>query len=141
MDDEQQQQVKDEEHLRLLSLGYMISAGVTAFFSLFGLLYVFMGMLFTSLLRHVPNPKPGEAPPEFLGWFFAIIGGVIFVFGITIAILKFQTARCLKQRRSLTFCQIIAGITCLGIPYGTALGVLTFIALGRPSLRRLFNAQ
>jgi hypothetical protein len=141
MDDELRQQVKDEEQLRLLSLGYMISAGVTAVFSFFGLIYVFMGLMFSFVFRHVPNAKPEEAPPEFFGWLMVIMGGAFLVFGITIAILKWQAARCLKQRRSLTFCRVIAGITCLGMPYGTALGVLTFIALGRPSLRRLFDAQ
>jgi hypothetical protein len=37
------QSIIDEEHLKLLSLGYMISAATSAFFSLFGLMYVAMG--------------------------------------------------------------------------------------------------
>ena len=38
------QAIIDEEHLKLLSLGYMISAATSAFFSLFGLMYMIMGI-------------------------------------------------------------------------------------------------
>ena len=37
------QGILDEEHVRLLSIGYLVSAGTSAFVSLFGLLYAFMG--------------------------------------------------------------------------------------------------
>jgi hypothetical protein len=117
----------------------MISAGITAFFSLFGLVYVFMGLMFTSIIRYMPNPKEGPTPPQFFGWIFAVIGFVVLIIGLTVAVLKWQAARCLKQRRSLTFCRVIAGISCLEVPYGTVLGILTYLALGRTSVQRLFN--
>lgn len=36
LDTQARQQILDEEHLRLLSIFYYVSAGTTAFFSLFG---------------------------------------------------------------------------------------------------------
>ncbi len=60
---------------------------------------------------------------------------------ITMAALKFYTAVCLKQRKSRTFCLVVAAISCLEVPYGTILGVFTFLVLERPSVARLFGAN
>ena len=135
------QTVLDAEHLKLLSIGYMISAGFNAFFMLFGLFYVFMGIMFSEMIRVSPevNTKPGQPPPAFFGWIFAGIVLVFFAIGLTFTILKCRAASNLKRRRSRIFCMVVAGLTCLEFPYGTALGVFTFIALGRESVVRLFQ--
>jgi hypothetical protein len=132
----------DEEHLKLLSLGYMISAAIGALFSLFGLFYVFMGLMMGSLFSHVSATaaNPDNAPPAFIGWILAGFGAAFIVVLGTLALLKFKTASCIKQRRSRIFCMVIAGISCLEFPYGTALGVATFIVLGRDSVIRLFDS-
>lgn len=137
------QAIIDGEHLKLLSIGYMISAGFNAFFMLFGLFYVFMGVAASEMIRLSPetNSKPGQLPPAFIGWIFAGIGLAVFAVGLTFAILKFRAASNLKRRRSRIFCMVVAGLTCLEFPYGTALGVFTFIALGRESVVRLFETH
>ena len=48
-DDGSRQSLLDDEHLRLLALGYQIEGGVSACFSLFGLLYVVMGVGMTGI--------------------------------------------------------------------------------------------
>jgi hypothetical protein len=139
------QAIVDEEHLKLLSLGYMISAATTAFFSLFGLMYVFMGIFISTVGSHqsetvaVAN-RSGQAPPAFVGWFFVAMGIAFFVIATGLAAAKLQTAFWIKRRKARTLCMVVAGISCLGIPYGTALGVLTFMVLGRDSVTRLFDA-
>jgi len=137
------QTIIDEEHLKLLSLGYMISAGVTAFFSLFGLMYVFMGVAMTAALAHLPASatKVPQPPPAFVGWILSGFGFALFVFGLGFAALKLRTAFCIKQRKSRTFCMVIAAIFCLGVPYGTVLGVLSFMVLTRPSVARQFDTS
>jgi hypothetical protein len=137
------QSIIDEEHLKLLSLGYMISAGVAAFFSLFGLLYVFMGIVFSIAFSHLPAAagKAGEQPPAFVGWIFAGIGLVVFLLAIGMAFARFWAARCIKKRKSRTYCMVIAAIGCLEFPYGMALGVLSFIVLGRASVVKQFTAN
>jgi len=135
------QSIIDEEHLNLLSLSYMISAGVAAFFSLFGLLYVFMGIIMSFAISHAPPGKNGEPPPAFLGWIFAGIGLLIFLLAMGVAIARFWAARCIKQRKSRTFCMVIAALGCLEFPYGTALGVLSFVVLGRESVVKQFTAN
>jgi hypothetical protein len=131
----------DEEHLKLLSLGYMISAAITGFFALFGLMYVFLGVMMVGFISHKPElvTNATQEPPAFIGWFFGAIGLSFFAVGIALAAVKLRTALCIRNRKSRTFCLVVAGITCLGIPYGTALGVLSFIVLGRDSVVRLFH--
>lgn len=136
------QSIVDEEHLKLLALGYMISAGTTAFFSLFGLMYMFMGIVLSVSLAHAPEATAGSSqpPPAFMGWIFAGFGLAIFLILILIAALKLRVASCIKRRQARTFCMVIAGISCLEVPYGTLLGVFSFIVLGRDSVAGQFHA-
>lgn len=133
--------VVDEEHLKLLYIGYLISAAFSALFALLGIFYVLMGAMMSAVLSHAPEKatKSGQPPPAFIGWFFAAIGLLVIFFSVAFAILKFQTASRIKQRKSRIFCMVIAAFSCLEFPYGTALGVATFIVLGRESVTRLFD--
>ena len=132
----ERQAIVDEEQLRLLALGYVISGVVTALFSLLGLVYAGMGAIFLSL----PIPaKEGEPPPAFIGGLFLVLGGAFVLFGAALAAAKLWASRCLKRRERRTFCLVTAAFTCLGVPWGTALGVATFVVLGRPSVAALFG--
>lgn len=137
------QSVVDDEHLKLLALGYMISAAISAFFSLIGLMYMAMGAFFGEMISHMPPnaSSAGQPPPEFFGWIFGGIGLLIFLVMMGIAALKFRAAFLLKQRRGRTFCMVIAALCCLGVPYGTVLGVFTFIVLGRNSVELRFRGE
>src|SRR5690349_16609808 len=119
----------------------MVSAGVNAFMSLFGLMYLCMGIFMGEAFSHIP-PGPGNAqgpPPQMFLWIFGGIGAMFFVGFLTFAGLKVRAGLCLKRRKSRTFCMVVAALSCLEIPYGTLVGVFTFIILGRPSVIRLFG--
>ncbi len=141
IDPESRQAVLDEEHLRLLSIGYVISGTITGVFSLFGLLYAVLGLMLGVLVSATSKGAGAAqaAPPDAIGWIFGIFGGVFFLVLACIAAAKFRTAYCIKKRKGRTFCTVIAALSCLGIPYGTCLGVFTFIVLGRPGVGRLFR--
>jgi hypothetical protein len=139
-DPEQRQAVLDEEHLKLLRIGYLVSAGMNALFSLLGLVYIGLGVLMATVLSSLPVRHGPPPPPAFVGWFMGAMGLGMFLLMLTLAILKFRTARCLGNRRSRGFCMVVAGISCLGFPYGTLLGVSTFLVLGRSSVKGLFEA-
>ncbi len=142
MEDSLRQSILDDEHLKLLSIGYMISSAMSAFFSLLGLFYLFIGVTVGWVIAHAPHPNVGsgqEPPPQLFVWFFGGIGLVVFVFSIALAAVKLRTAFCLRERRSRIFCMVVAGICCLGVPYGTLLGVFTFIVLGRPPVMQTFD--
>ena len=128
------QQIIDGEHLRLLRIGYFISAGYMAIFIPVGLLYAGMGVMMT----HLPS-GPGAPPPAMFTWLFGTIGACFTLFAGVGAGLKLLVAIRLKERRSRVLCLIVAGLSCLEIPYGTALGVMTFVVLGRGSVQRMFD--
>jgi hypothetical protein len=142
MDDEvSRRQIIDDEHVRLLALGYQISAGLSALFSLFGLMYAGMGFAMGALVARMPGPNAQQqAPPAFIGWLFAGLGLFMFATMVVMALLKLRVASCLKRHTSRTFCLVIGGISCLGIPYGLILGAFTFLVLGRDSVIRQFHS-
>jgi hypothetical protein len=136
----ERERILDEEHLRLLSIGYMVSAGATAFFSFFALFYVCLGLFFVFFAPSMPSRPGQDMPPAALGWVFVVVGALVFVFMVLVAALKFHASRCLKRRTSRLFCMVIAGLCCLAVPYGTLLGVFTFLVLSRASVRVLFES-
>ncbi|MCC6440288.1 MAG: hypothetical protein IT476_06650 [Rhodanobacteraceae bacterium] len=136
------QDIVDTEHLRLLAFGYVFSAIMSALMSLLGLLYAGIGFVMSHFFAEAAlnATNPDKIPPEALGTIVSVFGGVFFVVLMALALLKFYAASCIRRRKSRLFCQIIAGISCLAIPYGTLLGVLTFIVLGRANVVRWFDA-
>ena len=139
IDDGHRRAIIDAEHLRLLGLGYYLSAAMTAFFALFGLLYMVMGVAVGVFGRQAPHAA--DAPPEAFGLFIAIFGGVFFLVTAALSGLKVFVARCLERRRHRILCLVVAGVSCLEMPYGTAIGVCTFVVLARPEVRRQFDIQ
>jgi len=140
-EDQIRQTIVDQEHLNLLSIAYLVSAALSACFSLLGLAYAFMGAFFAAAIARMPA-TPGQAPPPaFMGWLFGLMGLSMFGFVLTIGGLKFLAYRRLKQRRSRILCMVVAGVCCLGVPYGTLLGIFTFVVLTRPSVVRLFQVS
>jgi hypothetical protein len=135
------QSIIDEEHLKLLSLGYMVSAGVAAFIAVGGLFYILMGIVMSLAFSRVPVSNDGNQPPAFIGWIFAGMGVIFFILAAGAAVARFWAARCVKARKSRVFCMVVAAIGCLEFPYGTALGILSFMVLGRPSVVKQFGLK
>ena len=138
MDATTRQSIVDAEHVRLLAFGYCISAATTAFWSLFGLMYAVMGLSIESIIRSAPA-STGPPPPEGFGWILAAFGGVFFVVLAGFAAIKLYAARCLWRRERRVACFVVAAVSCIGIPYGTALGICTFVVLARPSVAQMFD--
>lgn len=132
------QEIIDNEHLKLLSIFYYVSGGATAFFALFPLIYVFLGLMF--VVMPFDMAADGDAPPAFIGWMFVIIGSLVSIALAALAFLKIYAGRSIAKRKRRTFCFVVAVISCLGIPYGTLLGVFTFIVLSRKSVATLFES-
>jgi hypothetical protein len=134
MADSPHQPLLDQEHLRLLSIGYLIAAAVNVVWMFFPLIYVAMGVMII-----FGGFEGNDQGAKTAGALFATIGLVLSLIFMVLAALKFLTARAIRARKSRTLCLVTAGITCLGIPYGTALGVATFMVLTRPSVIELFS--
>lgn len=131
---------RDEEHLKLLAIFHYILGGMMAFFSLFGLIYFVMGLVFMLAPAGGWNQGPGAPPPAWFGLIFVLIGAGVVVLGVTVGGLIAYAGRCIAQRRHPSFCLVMAAVACLWVPIGTVLGVLTILVLVRPTVKPLFGA-
>ncbi len=126
---------KDLEHLRWLSIGFYVNAGISALFALFPFIHLFIGIaMVTGSFENDKNP-----PPPFFGWLFIGIATVVIVLGFALAICNFLAGNFLKQQKKYTFCFVIGALNCVFMPFGTILGVFTIIVLIRDSVKSLFN--
>lgn len=134
----------DADHLRLLEIGFYISSVMTAlrFLWLLCMAAFFAIAGFATIFAKIQNaaPSPNGPPPAFIFFIIATIFGAILIFSLIFAALEFYAGVCLKNRRHPVLIQVIAGFYCLSIPWGTALGVFTFMVLNRPSVRPLFDS-
>jgi hypothetical protein len=128
---------RDEENLRLLAIFHYVVAGLTAVFAMIPVLHLAMGLFLIFGASHFKGQ--GEPPPAFLGWFFVVFASVFIVLGLIMAILILINGRCLAKRRHFMFCQVMACVECLLMPFGTVLGVFTLIVLSRESVRLRFG--
>lgn len=131
--EDERQHVVDEEHLRLLALGYFVQGGIHAAIACFPLIYVVLGA-FVFLVG-----AGSEASAMVVGGIMMAFGLALFLVFIVFGVLQLYAGSCLRHRRHRTFCLVAAGFASLLMPYGTLLGVFTFLVLGRPSVRSLFD--
>jgi len=63
----------------------------------------------------------------------------IMLLGWTFGALTLYAGRCVQKRRNKTLIYIMAALNCMFIPYGTLLGVFTFIILASPAAIQEFS--
>lgn len=133
------QRIRDEEHLKLLSIFHYVSGGLTAFSGLFPLIYVIMGALFLTL------PVSHSADDDLV---LRSMGSIVMVFGVLFssvfmifAAMKLYAGYCLSRRKNRVYCLVVAGISLIGFPFSTILGIFTLIVLLRDSVRELFEGS
>ena len=132
-----QQQILDNEHLKLLSIFHYVKGGITALFACIPIIHVVVGLVFIfapHLFGH-----GSQQPPAFLGWLFLILGSSFILLGWTFAVLVLVAGRCIARREHYSFCLVMACVECLSVPFGTVLGVFTILVLNRQSVKALFN--
>lgn len=120
----------------LLAIFHYVVGGLTALFACIPLIHVTIGIFLLTGDMSGPNP-----PPAAVGWLFIVLGSAFSMGGWTLAAFMIAAGRRLKQRRSRTFCMVVAGIECLVMPFGTVLGVLTLILLNKESAAALFDLR
>lgn len=127
----------DREQLRLLTAFHYVVAGITALFSLFPLIHLFLGVaLLFGWLDDSSNPGPQVVP----GLIFIAIALVVMTIGMILAGLIAWSGRLLARRQRHTFCTVVAALACTMMPFGTVLGVFTLIVLMRPSVKAAFTS-
>lgn len=94
----------------------------------------------------VPLSPPAPAPsapvfPKEMKAFFVGFYIVIGVLILTASVCNVLSGVFIRKRKHRIFSMVIAGLNCLQIPFGTALGVFTLIVLARPSVRSAYDAK
>jgi hypothetical protein len=130
---------RDERHLRLLSVFYLIVGGI-------GIVVTCLPFIGFAVLLGIPL-----VTGEFLSWlrlaketgsfvpcimflaFFALVG--------SFAVCLFLVGRYLRSHRRHTFCVVMGVIVCTFVPFGTILGVFTIIILMRESVMAMFRER
>jgi len=139
------------ERLRLLSIGFYISGAIGAVCVSFLIIHLTV----LSVLSFVPESawnhdsksgtgtpplteqsvKKSDTPPVIVFRIAAGVIGFIILTGWTLGGLTIYAGHCIKKRQRRTFVLIMAGANCIWIPYGTLLGVSTFLTLSSPDAK------
>jgi len=134
------QRDQDVEQIRIISVCYYINAGLTALFACFPIFHLFMGAaMLSGGFGSASMPSHDREALQVMGGMFVGISSLVILGGWIIAVLNFVVARKIVRREARMLCLIVAGINCLNMPLGTALGVFTFIVLSRPQVIRSFE--
>jgi hypothetical protein len=135
------QSIKDNEHLKLLSIFHYIVGGLTiAFASIFIFHLVFISVLALHP-EMFPSPKDHANPdfPKPLAYLFVAFISVFILTGWIIGILTIWSGRCIKHQKHRMFSMVMAGINCAFFPFGTALGVFSLLVLLRDSVKEIYK--
>jgi len=131
---------QDVEHIRILSICYYVMAGLTALLACFPIFHLFIGvMMLTGGFGSGGGSVHNKEEMQMIGGMFVGISSLIILTGWVLAAMNFLVARRIVKRESRILCLIVAGINCLNMPLGTALGVFTFIVLNRPQVLQSFE--
>jgi hypothetical protein len=156
---EAEEQIIVRERLRLLAIGFYVKGAVGAAVVSFFLLHFFMFLGFSFMPESAWNPSPKSAttaqslsvspspsprpvnpgPPVAMFRIFAAVIGFIILLGWTFGALTIYAGRCVHNRTHRVFILVMAGLNCALIPWGTLLGVATFMVLQSPTGRREFG--
>jgi len=132
--EQERQSILDEEHLKLLSIGYWVWGAIMGAYSLFMAAYfLFIGFFFAAI------PTGSDAPPAFFRWIFVAIAVVVLCIAGTISGLQIANGFWIRRRTHRVASMVLAGFSCMSVPIGTMLGVFSFIVFARPSVRALYG--
>lgn len=90
----------------------------------------------------LPSPAPrlaNQGPPVIMFRIVAAVIGVIILLGWTFGALTIYAGRCVQKRQHHVFIYVMAGLNCVLIPWGTLLGIATFIVIQSPAGQEAFR--
>lgn len=128
-----------KEHVRLVSIGHYVMAGLMGLFSLIPGIHITIGTL-ALLGKFDVAPPDDEFPSALFGGIFVGVGSLLMLIGFILTALVAVAGRKLRQLRSRTYCLVIAAVLCAIFPMGTVLGVFTLLILSKPEAKTLFSS-
>ena len=128
---------QDADQLQLLGVFHYVVGALIAFASCIPIVHLAIGLVIILNPNIIAAPEPER--PLIVGWLFVGMALMFILGGWAVAVLVAWAGRCLQRRKHYTFCLIMAGVVCLFMPLGTALGIFAFIVLLRPSVKAVFG--
>ena len=124
-----------KHNLGTLSILHYVYGGFTCLMGGVMLIFIFLGTLLNSDLVQ----SESDAPPAVVGQIFQTLGWVLFAIIEVLGILIMLSGRWIAQRRNRTGSMIMAGFCCLSFPFGTALGIFSFVVLTNPEVQQEYE--
>lgn len=130
------------QSLELLSIFHYVLAAFTYLKGAVALIFMGIGTIAVAgVLADSPHDEEMAVALVALGLIF-FAGPLLFLglswLGATLVLIA---GRRIARRTHLGYCQVIAGLECLCVPFGTILGVFTLIKLTNPDVRELFDGR
>ncbi|QQR86750.1 MAG: hypothetical protein IPJ76_00560 [Flavobacteriales bacterium] len=88
----------------------------------------------------VADHANGDVAPAVVGTVMGVVGGLITLFVLVVAVLNILAARNIGKRKGRTLVMVAAGLDCFSFPFGTALGIFTFVELSKDDVKQLFTS-
>jgi len=133
---------QNENYLRILSIFHYVVAGIAALFACFPIFHLAMGISMLAGGFFTGDVAPDTYFPfTIFGLMFTLIPATMIVLGWIFAISLAISGYYLSQKRHHTFCLVMAGISCVFMPFGTVLGAFTIALLMQPPVREMFDVK
>jgi hypothetical protein len=128
------------EQVRILAIFHYVVGGMQALFGCFGFIHLFIGVSFI-LNPDAWHTSPSDAPPQWFGIVFALVGGGVILLGWVLGFLTILSGRFISRRVHRTFSIVMGAVNCAMIPFGTVLGVFDIILLTKDELKMQYEAK
>jgi amino acid transporter len=125
--------------LKLLSIGYFIQGGIVIFSGLVCVGYLGLIEAVFASARNSTRVDPRNQMPEGILLTIGVIVIVIALLTLAFGALMLYAAVSLRQHRNRTLVLVMAALNCMAIPYGTVLGIFTFLVLQRAAAKEIFD--
>ncbi len=128
-----------DNYLNYLSVGFYVVGGLTCLFALFPCIHLIMGiaMMFGAFPSESADGQ--EFPTVLFGIVFTVVPLIIILLGQAFGIVQIMAGRRLKDRRSHTFVLVVSALSCMMVPFGTVIGVLTLVLILQEETKALFT--
>lgn len=132
------EQTSKSQNLELAGIFHYVLA---AFIFLSGLpALIFMGIGSVAVMGILSDqPHDAEIGLFAVGLIFFVGPLIWLAIMVVLAVLVLMAGRRIGRRTNLGFCQIVAGLECLFVPFGTILGIITLSLLTREDVRGEFR--
>jgi hypothetical protein len=127
---------EDIQNLNALSVCHFIYAGLFGLASL-----VFGAILLVAMLATAGAATSGKGAPGAAAaiGIVDVVLAVVVVFILAKAALIAYSGACIRKRRHRSLSFVMACLSCINFPLGTALGVFTLVVLSRPSVKAMYD--